>query len=140
MRFFRNAFYGLQPDGFLVLHLVKGDVGDTGSFNGLIDLGKPKALDEADIVASGVKKLMTDFGGFLYERDWSDPYLLKETFTDHETHSVRQNELSWVYEPVDTIIEQCKRCGFRMVAEVPEDLAVGGFLYFFQKPGNRLRK
>jgi SAM-dependent methyltransferase len=145
MRLFRNIFYGLEPGGYFVIHLVKGCGGGGGggeTFNGLINLGKPKALQESDIIASGIHKLITDFGGgFLYERDWSDPYLLKEKFTDHQTHSVRQNELNWFYEPIDAIVEKCKKCGFRMVSSiVPEDLTVGGFLYFFQKPGLLLRK
>jgi SAM-dependent methyltransferase len=141
MRFFRNAAYGLQPDGFLILHLVKGDssVNPSDNFNGLINLGKPKALDETDIVNSGINKLETNFGGFLYKRDWSDIYSLKETFTDVQTQNVRQNEMEWFFEPVDVIVEQCKRCGFRLYDVVPEDISVGGFLYFFQKYG-ALRK
>jgi hypothetical protein len=135
MRFFRNAFYGLQPDGFLVLHLVKGDLVGSDNFNGLINLGKPKALDETDIINSGIHKLETNFGGFLYKRDWSDIYSLKETFTDMKTQNVRQHELEWFFEPIDVVVEQCKRCGFRLHRVVPADISVGGGLYFFQKPG-----
>ena len=138
--FFRNAAYALQPDGFMVLHLVKGDSATAmDNFNGTINLGKPRALDESEIVNSGIHKLETDFGGFSYKRDWSDIYLLKETFTDVKTQSVRQNEMEWFFEPIDAIVEQCKRCGFRLYAVVPEDISVGGFLYFFQKNG-ALRK
>ena len=141
LKFFRNAFYGLQQNGYLVVHLIKGE----NDYNGFIDLGKPKAIDEKTIMESGIKKLETDFGGFLYKRDWSNIYNFKESFTDHKTHNVRQNELSWFYEPVDVIIEQTKRCGFNIYKIVPEYKniggggggggGVGGDLYFFRKPG-----
>jgi SAM-dependent methyltransferase len=139
--FFRNAFYGLQPNGYLVVHLHNNDNNDNNDnnagngYNGFIHLGKPKALDEKTITDSGIKRQEVDFGGFTYKRDWSDSYMLKETFTDRDTHSIRQNELHWYYEPISTIVEQCKSCGFRVYSHIPASPSVGGWLYFFVRPG-----
>lgn len=137
IKFFRNAFYGLQLDGYLIIHLTKGndDIIDDGNFRGFIDLGKPKTLDENTIIKSGITKLQTNFGGFVYNKDWTDIYNFKETFTDHKTHCIRQNELTLFYEPIDIIIEQCKLCGFSIYNSVPEDKTIGGILYFFKKLG-----
>jgi SAM-dependent methyltransferase len=136
MIFLRNAYYGLKPDGYLILHLVKGDVDipDETSFNGFINLGKPKSLDEEDILKSGIKKLKTNFGGFIYNRDWTDNYKFKESFVDNNTNHIRQNELNWYYEPIDIIMEQSKRCGFSIYKILPENKNIGGFLYFLKKP------
>ena len=129
-RFFRNAFYGLQPGGYLVLHLVKG-----GDYTGFIDLGKPKALDDTAIIKSGIKRMQTDFGGFVYKRDWTSDTMLRELFTDHESHAVRENELTWYYEPLKVVVEQVKRAGFVVYDNVPAYSDIGGELYFFKKPG-----
>lgn len=131
--FFRNAFYGLQPGGYLVVHLCNNV--KEGEYRGFIHLGKPKALDEKTIADAGIKSHEVDFGGFTYKRDWSDSYMLKETFTDRDTHTIRQNELHWHYEPISVIVEQCKSCGFRVYTHIPASPSIGGWLYFFMKPG-----
>jgi len=165
MSFFRNSFYALQPNGFLIVHLIKNNVYQHNNnnhqhdnnnhqhdnnnhqhnnnndiendyienYNGFIDLGKPKAIDETTIIKSGIKKLQIDFGGFLYKKDWSDIYNLKETFIDNSTNNVRQNELMWYYEPMNVILEQCYRCGFALHKTTYQDKSIGGFLCFFIK-------
>ena len=139
-QFFRNAFYGLQPGGYLVVHVVKmgdggGDGGDGGTYHGFINLGKPKALDESAIVKSGIKQMQTDFGGFVYKRDWSSDTMLRERFIDHDSQSIRENELTLYYEPLKVVVEQVIRAGFVVYDNVPAYSDVGGELYFFKKPG-----
>lgn len=131
LKFFYNSYYSLKSDGFLIIHLIK----TKNDYNGFINLGKPKALNENDIYNSDIKKLQTNFGSFTYNKDWSDIYNLKESFTDNKTNFIRQNNLTWYYEPIDIILQQIKSCGFSIYDIVPEYKNIGGYLYFFKKPG-----
>lgn len=133
--FFNNAFYGLQPGGYLILHLIDNDNDNSKKYNGFIDLGKPKAIDENTIINSGITKLETNFGGFVFKKDWTDIYNIKETFVDNKTNNIRQNEMNLYYEPINVIIEKCKRCGFVIYDKILEDNF--GILYFFTKLGKK---
>jgi SAM-dependent methyltransferase len=56
--FLRNVYYGLQPDGYFVVHLIDtAKTDDTLKKGiGLVDLGKPKSLDEKYIKRENIQQ------------------------------------------------------------------------------------
>lgn len=118
LQLFKNAYYWLQHNSYLVIHLAEKD-----SFNAIIPGGKPEALDSIEQL--GEKRVTTtiiDFTDFLYKSEYV-PYkndngndtkqvIHKETFTDKSTQNIRQNERVLKFDSFDEIINMAIRSGF----------------------------
>jgi SAM-dependent methyltransferase len=127
LQLFKNCYYWLQHNSYLVLHLAEKD-----SFNAIIPGGKPEVLDS--IQQLGEKRVTTtiiDFTDFLYKseyvpctsgnesgngnencRDTIKQLIHKETFTDKSTQNIRQNERVLKFDGFDEIINMAVRAGF----------------------------
>jgi SAM-dependent methyltransferase len=116
LQLFKNCYYWLQHNSYLVLHLAEKD-----SFNAIIPGGKPEALDSIEQL--GEKRVTTtiiDFTDFLYKSEYvpykndndSKQVIHKETFTDKSTQNIRQNERVLKFDSFDEIINMAIRAGF----------------------------
>jgi SAM-dependent methyltransferase len=115
LQLFKNCYYWLQHNSYLVLHLAEKD-----SFNTIIPGGKPEVLDSIEQL--GEKRVTTtiiDFTDFLYKseyvpstNDTIKQLIHKETFTDKSTQNIRQNERVLKFDSFDEIINMAVRAGF----------------------------
>jgi SAM-dependent methyltransferase len=115
LQLFKNCYYWLQHNSYLVLHLAEKD-----SFNAIIPGGKPETLDSIEQL--GEKRVTTtiiDFTDFLYKSEYvpstndnTKQLIHKETFTDKSTQNIRQNERVLKFDSFDEIINMAIRAGF----------------------------
>jgi SAM-dependent methyltransferase len=114
LQLFKNCYYWLQHNSYLVLHLAEKD-----RFNAIIPGGKPDVLDSIEQL--GEKRVTTtiiDFTDFVYKSEYVpnngiDKQLIhKETFTDKSTQNIRQNERILKFDSFDEIINMALRAGF----------------------------
>jgi SAM-dependent methyltransferase len=114
LQLFKNCYYWLQHNSYLVLHLAEKD-----SFNAIIPGGKPEVLDSIEQL--GEKRVTTtiiDFTDFVYKSEYIPNnndvkhIIHKETFTDKSTQNVRQNERVLKFDSFDEIINMSVRAGF----------------------------
>jgi SAM-dependent methyltransferase len=114
LQLFKNCYYWLQHNSYLVLHLAEKD-----SFNAIIPGGKPEVLDSIEQL--GEKRVTTtiiDFTDFVYKSEYIPNnndvkhIIHKETFTDKSTQNVRQNERVLKFDSFDEIINMAVRAGF----------------------------
>jgi hypothetical protein len=114
LQLFKNCYYWLQHNSYLVLHLAERD-----NFNTIIPGGKPEGLNSIEQL--GEKRVTTtiiDFTDFLYKSEYlqnkedTKELVHKETFTDKLTQNIRQNERVLKFESFDEIINMAVRAGF----------------------------
>jgi len=136
-QFFRNCYFWLQPNGYLVLHLV-----DRNKMTKLI----PHDTNVEEFNSSSNKTLenITVFNDFKYKgllkiptNESDNQVELIETFTNHETNSIRQNQLVYNMESIETILNYASQAGFIFHSKVNmtnmnEDNQQ--YLFFFERP------
>ena len=114
LQLFKNCYYWLQHNSYLVLHLAEKD-----RFNAIIPGGKPDVLDSVEQL--GEKRVTTtiiDFTDFVYKSEYlpctndNGNLVHKETFTDKSTQNIRQNERVLKFNRFDEIINIAVRAGF----------------------------
>ena len=117
--FFRNCKSWLLPHGYLVLHLVDMDKFDTVPPEAKSEhIPNPQTYSEERLTTTVV-----DFGDFKYKSDFDFGHLdlgkviRTETFTDKNTHHVRQHELTWWVQPAERILEVASHYGFQLKGE-----------------------
>ena len=116
--FFRNCYYWLVPNGYLVLHLV-----DRSKFDTIIPAGKPPLLDESPqkYAEKRITSTDIDFSDFKYKSSYDfskkDTATLTETMTD-SANSVRQNELTLYMEDYNDILRIAQKNGFIVHGQV----------------------
>jgi SAM-dependent methyltransferase len=110
LAFFKNCFYWLQNNGYLVLHLAEKD-----KFNAIVPAAMP--LTGFDMLGKRLLKTEIDFGSFKYASEYvasdpSDQMIFKESFIDKQTHNIRQNERTLYMESPEDIIMIARKAGF----------------------------
>ena len=110
-QFFKNCYYWLQNNGYLVVHLA-----DRTQFNALIPAAQPLVLDSIEQLGPvRITKTEIDFIDFVYASDYvtNDKKVVhKESFTDKETQNIRQNERTLIMESQEEIIKMAAIAGF----------------------------
>jgi SAM-dependent methyltransferase len=105
--FFKNCFYWLQNNGYLILHLA-----DKDKFNTIIPASNTKSITSENRVL----KTEVDFGSFQYTSEYvpskDSIMLFKESFTDKQTQNIRQNERTLYMESNEYIIAIAQKSGF----------------------------
>lgn len=131
---FRNLYYWLMPNAYLIVHLVDRDRYDTipaGAKPGLMTLSSTmtNGLMTSASTAGGLKPVTVstnrvtdahvDFIDFVYqsevnvsEIDTNNLVTIKETFTDADTRKVRINEQTLYMNTVQDIVYQAQYAGF----------------------------
>jgi len=106
--FFKNCFYWLQNNGYLILHLAEKD-----KFNTIIPSVKNTGFD---LSGKRILKTTIDFGSFNYTSEYipsnDNIMVFKESFKDKQTENIRQNERSLHMESFDEIISIAGKAGF----------------------------
>jgi ubiquinone/menaquinone biosynthesis C-methylase UbiE len=108
LTFFKNCFYWLQNNGYLILHLAEKD-----KFNTIIP-----SVENTGFEVSGKRILKTeiDFESFQYKSEYvpcnDNKMVFKESFKDKQTENIRQNERLLYMESSDEIISVAGKAGF----------------------------
>lgn len=109
--FFKNAYYWLQGNGYLVVHLA-----DRDRFNALIPAAKPAVLDSLEQLGpERVVKTEIDFLDFVYTSDYvkkGSSVRHVETFQDKQTKNIRQNERTLNMISMEEVLGFARESGF----------------------------
>lgn len=135
--FFRNCYFWLKPNGYLILHLVDKDnmtqLIPHETYNDTKKSYSHKTIENTtvfnDFKYHGTIKIPNDKNNNKVE--------LTETFTDNETENIRQNETTLYMEPIDTILNYASSNGFIFHAKINMknmNNDPNQFLYFFERP------
>jgi SAM-dependent methyltransferase len=118
-QFFQNCYFWLQPNGYLILHLV-----DKDTFDPIIPSGKPRVLDSPQKYSNQrITETLIDFIDFKYKStyDFSKSYervIHKETFTDNQTQNIRENERTLFMKNTEDILSLSTKYGFIVKGKV----------------------
>jgi len=108
--FFKNAYFWLQNNGYLILHLV-----NKHKFNKIVPIGRPLQNLQDDPT---VNKTAVEFPDFTYLSEYIEnekrgrQWTHKETFTDKKTQNIRQNENTLYMETEEEILQMANIAGF----------------------------
>jgi SAM-dependent methyltransferase len=109
IQFFKNCYYWLQNNGYLILHLAEKD-----NFDTIIPAAKDNVL--INPLEKRLLKTEIEFHDFVYESEYvsvtETEWLHKESFTDKKTQNIRQNERTMYMHGVNDIIEMARTAGF----------------------------
>jgi len=140
--FFKNCYFWLKSNGYLMLHLV-----NRTKFSPLIPLGSPPLLDNPQkYTKNRIKETYINFIDFVYKAkyDFDDneqtKVILTETFQDTLTKHIRQNELILSMENIEDILVMIQNAGFELSGKTTLEQWNGDneqYLYFFQKIADR---
>jgi SAM-dependent methyltransferase len=117
---FRNLFYWLIPNGYLILQ-----VADREKFDPIPPIGKPVLVDSVQVfVEDRVTDTEIDFIDFKYKSSYDfsktteNIVIFQETFTDSHSRNVRMNEQIMFMESLDNIIYMAQSVGFIVHGQV----------------------
>jgi len=109
--FFKNCYYWLQNNGYLVLHLA-----DKDHFNPIIPAAKSPVINSIEQLGpTRITKTEIDFIDFVYVSDFvtkGKQVLHKESFTDKPTQNIRQNERTLYMDSKQEILDMARIAGF----------------------------
>lgn len=142
LTFFRNCFFWLMPNGYLVLHLVEPDK---------FEMIQPKGNANSNFPQKGSQKVrkidtMVEFYDFKYAASYRFPnhvnktnYQIQynETFTDKATNHVRQNEQTLHMNSINDILDMASRSGFIFHGKADMKSINGDanqYFYVFERP------
>lgn len=137
-RFFRNCYFWMKPNTYLVLHLV-----DTDNFTNMIPY--KTTFDEED-KRYGKRSITSTaiFSDYKYKCSCAIPddvnnirTEFKETFVDIDNGNIRQNETHLFMETMDTILHTATQNGFIMHGKVDMESCNGDnnqYLYILERP------
>lgn len=137
--FFKNCYYWMKPNSYLVLHLV-----DLNKFTKIIPIGEMNTVAQTpQNNNTRVVDNLTVFTDFKYKAYYTIPSdtnknsHLIETFTDNITNNVRQNEHTLYMKPIHSIVSMARRAGFTLkdvfhMKKINNDEKQ--YLYFFYRP------
>jgi len=137
-KFFRNCYFWMKPNTYMMIHLV-----DTDKFTNMIPNGD--AINETQNVNE--KRIITSdalFSDYKYKCSCDIPKdndnikaEFRETFVDMETNNVRQNESHLYMEKIDTILKYATTNGFIQHGKVDMKNSNGDknqYLYILERP------
>ena len=111
--FFRNCFFWLAPNGYLILHLA-----DRDRYNPVVSAANPPRIDNPQ---KYTKKRITEsainFQDFTYKNsanfdNKTNNVIVTETFKDNYDGKVRQNEINLAMDSPKDILFIAQKCGF----------------------------
>lgn len=131
--FFKNCYYWLSPNGYLILHLV-----DRDTYNAVVQAANPMFIENPQKYAdSRIIESNAVLGGFKYSNAIdlknAEKVLVKERFTDLATNNTRENELTLYMEDNVKILDMAKKCGFIPHAQINTNGDEHQFIYIFER-------
>jgi SAM-dependent methyltransferase len=110
-QFFKNCYYWLENNGYLVLHLA-----ERTQFNAIVPAAQPPVLDSIEQLGPNrIVKTEIEFEDFVYTSDYitdNKKVVHKESFTDKQTQNIRQNERTLVMDSSEDILKMALAAGF----------------------------
>lgn len=131
---FKNSYFWLQPNGYLIIHLV-----DRKTFDTIIPGGKPTVIDHPQKYSENrITDTIIDFIDFKYKSTYdfskeNGQVVHKETFTDKQTQNVRENERVLYMENISDILSLAKKYGFIVKGKVDMVGKDGEHLYILER-------
>ena len=111
LQFFQNCYFWMQGNGYLFLHLVEPD-----KFDSITPAGKPPIDSTVQNQSGRITDTLIDFIDFSYKSTYNfgsgDVVVHKESFKDAKTNSVRENEKTFVLEPINDVLQYAIKGGF----------------------------
>lgn len=135
--FFRNCYFWMIPNGYLIVHLVEPTKFNiTSSKNNL----PTSLLPEKS--ASRKTNTTINFHDFKYSASYKNEdksccVTFKETFVDRDTNHVRQNEQTMYMEKIDDILKMANKAGFIFHGKANMKESKGDenqYIYIFERP------
>lgn len=131
--FFKNCYFWLIQNGYLILHLVNKD-----KYNPIVPAGIPSLLENPQKYSKNrIKNTEIDFNDFTYKNmcnfDNDKQVVIKETFTDSLTQNIRQNELTLYMEDIDEIVKIAQHCKFIPISQINMVNDENQHIYIFEK-------
>lgn len=117
--FFRNCYFIMKPNSYMILHLV-----DRANFDPIIQAGKPPGINSPQQYSNTrITTTAIDFVDFKYKASYDFSKMdgdtrLIETMTDNLSHNVRQNELTLYMEDYNKILKNAQANGFIVHGQV----------------------
>ena len=116
--FFRNCYFMMKSNSYMILHLV-----DKDKFDPIIQAGKPSGiLSPQQYSDRRITDTVIDFTDFKYKASYdftkTDTTVLVETMTDNASNNVRQNELTLYMEDYSKILNIAQANGFIVHGQV----------------------
>ena len=132
-QFFKNCYYWLSPNGYLIVHLV-----DRDKYNAVVKATKPMFVDNPQkYVDSRIIESNAVLGAYKYSNaiDLQNPetVTVKERFTDVATNNTRENELTLYMEDREKILDIAQKCGFIPHAQINTNGDEHQFIYVFER-------
>jgi SAM-dependent methyltransferase len=135
LEFFRNCFYWLQMNGYMIIHLV-----DRQKFDAIVPAGKNYLLESPQRFASDrITDTIIDFESFKYNASYNfngKTVGFSEKIIDGKTNNVRQNERTLYMDEPNDIIYFAQYAGF-IVHGAVKMTKVGDenqFIYILERP------
>jgi ubiquinone/menaquinone biosynthesis C-methylase UbiE len=137
--FFKNCYYWLRPDSYIIIHLV-----DKYRFDPVVPSANPLYLVNAQKYAKKrITKSKVTFYGYDYSSQFivddnknKDISIFKETFKNKKSGAIRNQEHILYIEPIDVTMEIARSEGFVYVSRI-DLLQVQyeyQYIYIFHKP------
>ena len=135
--FFRHVYQWLNSGGYFIIQLK-----DRDKFNTIISGGRSQILNSPQNYS---KKRITEtnihFGSFQYQSKYNFDHVnndnivtMIENFTDVKNNHVRQNEHTFYMEPLTTILDQLRYCGFIIKGQYELKEEEHQFIYIVERP------
>ena len=137
MTLFRNCYHWLEPNGYLIMHLV-----NRSKYNPIVPAANPLLMgNPQDYLEKRVTDSHINFIDFTYKnkvefKDLSagdNRVITTETFQDNASGKVRQNELTMYMEELKDIIYMIQKCGFIVQGKVTYENDKEQYIYIFEK-------
>lgn len=137
LKFFKNAYSWLKPDGTLTLHLVNRD-----KFNPIVNASDVLSLVSPQKYAKNrITNSIVKFKNFQYKADFKlqkhkNQAIFEETFKSDKSGNVRQNEHTLYMEKQKDILSLAKTVGFILQGKIDMKSCAYEYqyLYILKKP------
>ena len=141
--FFRNCYYWLKPNSYLILHLV-----NRNKFNTITTFSLEKipllrstndVINEQNYIDSRITNTEIEFNDFKYKSNYDfskkDIVIYTETFLDKNTSNVRKNEKElYMTDELENILYDAQYSGFIVVSQINYKDDENQFLFILERP------
>ena len=135
--FFRNCYYWLMSNGYLIIHLVEPTKFDT-----IVPIAKAKLdVNPQQINKNRITDSIVNFNEFEYRSSYkmgksNNEVVFKETFKDKNTGKIRHNDMIMTMDNLNGILQLAADCGFVVHSYVNMKNCIDDehqYIYVFEK-------
>ena len=136
--FFRNCYYWLAPNGYIILHLVNRE-----KYNPIVPIAVPSIIDNPQKYSDKrITDAVVQFPGFSYKDSTNflqnknandNRVIVTETFKDSTTTNIRQNELTLYMENIKDVLYIAQKCGFILQGNVSYKNDEHQYIYILER-------